>query len=167
MHYVAPLMFAKAYCEWIKKKYKEKYVWGAELAFTALSRKKGGADHVFPRCNVFCSQRARSEECVHPCDLSVRPRYCWGTAAIEITGIWRTGWWLHLHSPDLVLSQGGFFPLEWELANLQHFLSREIYIVFIAEATYALRSFSVHYMNLSHQTMFTCLGICLHLILKN
>ncbi len=29
----------------------------------------------------------------------------------------------------------------------------------VAEATRALRSFSVHYMNLSHQTVFTCLGV--------
>ncbi len=28
-----------------------------------------------------------------------------------------------------------------------------------AEATHALRSFSVHYMNLSYQTVFTCLGV--------
>ncbi len=28
--------------------YREKHIWGAELAHSGLSRKKGGADHVFP-----------------------------------------------------------------------------------------------------------------------
>ncbi len=62
-------------------------VWGVELAHSALKRKKGGADRVFPCCNTLRSRQGCSEECVRACDLAVRSRYCWGTAAIEITGI--------------------------------------------------------------------------------
>ncbi len=78
--------------------------------------------------------------------------------------------YFHLHSPDLALSRGGSLdcsssPLSESVLICSSFLSKEIYIVFIpsgsrvAEATCALRPFSVHYMNLSHQTVFTCLGV--------
>ncbi len=66
---------AQAYClhEHIVNEYHyEQHVWGAELARSQLSRKKGrGADCAFSRCNTFRSCRARSEECVRACDHAV------------------------------------------------------------------------------------------------
>ncbi len=78
--------------------------------------------------------------------------------------------YLHLQSPDLALSWGRSLrcsssPLSESALICSSFLSKEKYIVFIpsgsrvAEATRALQSFLVHYMNLSHQTVFTCLGV--------
>ncbi len=67
----------------------------------------------------------------------------------------------HLHS-SLHCSSS---PLSESALICSSFLSKEMYIVFIpngshvAEATRALRSFSVHYMILSPQTVFTCLGV--------
>ncbi len=81
------LMFAQTYCELIKTKYRKKCLGSGAHTHSALSRKKGGADRVFPHCNTFRSRQARSEECVRACDLVLRSRYCWGTVAIEITGI--------------------------------------------------------------------------------
>ncbi len=70
-----------------------------------------------------------------------RSRYCWGTAAIEITGIahisgGRVGDGFALFPPAFPRSSAlsgrkpalQFFPLEWECANLQQFLSKKIYI---------------------------------------
>ncbi len=162
-------------------------VWGVELAHSALKRKKGGADRVFPCCNTLRSRQGCSEECVRACDLAVRSRYCWGTAAIEITGIAHgsSGWvgdGLALSPPAFPRSSAllgeslrcSSPPPPWVRARyVEQFLSKEIYIVLypsdshVAEATHALWSFSVHYINLSHQTVFTCLGVWLHLILKN
>ncbi len=79
-------------------------------------------------------------------------------------------------SPDLALSQGRSLhcsssPLSESALIYSSVLSKEIYIVCIpsgsrvAEATHALRSFSVHYINFSHQTVFTCLGVSLKLIM--
>ncbi len=45
------------------------------------------ADCAFPRCILFHSRQACSEECVHASDLAVRSHCCWDTAAIENTGI--------------------------------------------------------------------------------
>ncbi len=114
-----------------------------------------------------------------------RSRYCWGTAAIEITGIahrpgGRVGDGFALFPPAFPRSSAlsgwkpalQFFLLEWECANLQQFLSKKIYIVLFRVARVlprllALLSFSVLFMNFSLQTVFTCLGVWLHLILKN
>ncbi len=85
--------------------------------------------------------------------------------------------YFHVLSPDLALSREGSLhcsssPLSESALICSSFLSKGIYIVFIpsgshvAEAMRALWSFSVHYMNISHQPVFTCLGVSLHLILK-
>ncbi len=70
-----------------------------------------------------------------------RSRYGWGTTAIEITGIahrsgGRVGDGFALFPPAFPRSSAlsgrkpklQFFPLEWECANLQQFLSRKIYL---------------------------------------
>ncbi len=111
---------------------------------------------------------ARSEECVRAYDLAVRSRYCWGTAAIEITGIAHgSGGWVGdgfaLFPPAFPSSSAlsgqkpvlQFFPLEWERANLQQFSLQGDWYCFVpsgsrvAEATRALWSFSVHYIKKS------------------
>ncbi len=71
-----------------------------------------------------------------------RFRYCWGTASIEIMGIahrsgGRVGDGFTLSPPAFPRSSAlsgrkpalQFFPLEWECADLQQFLSKKIYIV--------------------------------------
>ncbi len=61
---------------------------GEWSSHTQLSREKKEGLIVFsPCCNTLRSRQGCSEECVHACDLAVRSRYCWGTAAIEIMGI--------------------------------------------------------------------------------
>ncbi len=111
---------------------------------------------------------ARSEECVRAYDLAVRSCYCWGTAAIEITGIahrsgGRVGDGFALFPPAFPSSSAlsgqkpvlQFFPLEWERANLQQFSLQGDWYCFVpsgshvAEATCALWSFSVHYIKKS------------------
>ncbi len=70
-----------------------------------------------------------------------RSRCCWGTAASEITGIahrsgGRVGDGFALFPPVFPRSSALpgrkpkllFFPLEWECANLQQFLSKKIYL---------------------------------------
>ncbi len=103
-----------------------------------------------------------------------RSRCCWGTAASEITGIahrsgGRVGDGFALFPPvfprSSALSGGSLScsssPLEWECANLQQFLSKKIYLFCSARIMVILGSF-MHF-----QTVFTCLGVWLHLILNN
>ncbi len=111
-----------------------------------------------------------------------RSRCCWGTAASEITGIahrsgGRVGDGFALFppvSPGLALSRGGSLscsssPLEWEGANLQQFLSKKIYL-FCSERLACCRGnarIMVILGSFMHfQTVFTCLGVWLHLILN-
>ncbi len=78
--------------------------------------------------------------------------------------------YLYLHSPDRALSQGGNLrcsssTLSESMLICSNFSPRR-FILFlylsgshVAEVKHSLRSFSVHYVNLSHQTVFTCLGV--------
>ncbi len=85
--------------------------------------------------------------------------------------------YFHLHSPGLVLSRGRSLrcsssPLSESALICSSFLSKKIYTVLFRVAHVLPRqrtlwSFSVDFMNFSLQTVFTCLGIWLHLILKN
>ncbi len=83
--------------------------------------------------------------------------------------------YFHLYSPGLALSRGGSLscsssPLEWECANLQQFLSKKIYL-FCSERLARCRGnarIMVILGSFMHfQTVFTCLGVWLHLILNN
>ncbi len=95
-------------------------------------RKKWGADRVFSHCNTLLSRQTRFEDCVRAYPIVVRSRYCWSTAAIEITGIEHgsggpVGDGLALSPPAFPRSSAlsgrkpvlQFFPLEWERANLK------------------------------------------------
>ncbi len=86
-----------------------------------------------------------------------RSRCCWGTAASEITGIahrsgGRDGDGFALFPPVFPRSSAlsgrkpklWFFPLEWECANLQQFLSKKIYL-FCSERLACCRG--AHYGN--------------------
>ncbi len=108
-----------------------------------------------------------------------RSRCRWGTAASEITGIahrsgGRVGDGFALIPPvfprSSALSGRKPFPLEWECANLQQFLSEKIYL-FCSERLACCRGnarIMVILGSFMHfQTVFTCLGLWLHLILNN
>ncbi len=75
--------------------------------------------------------------------------------------------YLHLHFPDLALSPGGslhcsYSPLSEKALICSNFSPRRSILFLYPSGSCvaeALRSFSVHYMNLSHKTVFTCLGV--------
>ncbi len=116
--------------------------------------------------------------------MILRSRYCWGTAAIEIKGIAhrsgvRVGDGFALFPPAFPRSSAlsgrkpvlQFFRVKVRYSAAVSLLE-DLYCFVpsgsrVAEATHALWSFSVHFMIFSLQTMFTCLGVWLHLILKN
>ncbi len=152
----------------------------------SLEKKRRGWS-CFPRCNSLRSRWARSEECVRAYHLAVRSHYCWGTAAIEIMGIAHgSGGWvgdgLALFPPALPRSSAlsgrklalQFFPLEWERANQQQFSLQRKCILFLFRVARVLQRQRVHYGHsqfiiwIFHiRPCLPCLGVCLHIILKN
>ncbi len=105
-------------------------------------RKKGGADkRVFPAAMHYAPVGHAPRSVSMP--MISRSRYCWGTAAIEITGgshidladgLETGSPYFHLHSPGLVLSRGGSLscsssPLSESVLICSSFLSKKIYIV--------------------------------------
>ncbi len=124
------------------------------------------------RCNALCSRRARSEECVRAYDLAVprllRHRGEWDHGAhIDLADGLETGSpYFHLYSPGLALSRGGSLscsssPLS-ESALICSSFSPRRFICFVPSGSRVILGSFMHF-----QTVFTCLGVWLHLILNN
>ncbi len=163
----------------------EKNISEERSSHTQLSReKKGGADCVFPAA-IHCAPAGHAPRSVSvpmilqsgPTTAEALRRLRWRGSHMDLADGLETGSpFLHLHSPDLALSRGGSLccsssPLSESALICSSFsLQGDLYWFYIWVAHVlprSLRSFPVHYMNLLHQTVFSCLGIWLHLILKN
>ncbi len=127
------------------------------------------------RCNALCSRRARSEECVRAYDLAVplllRHRGEWdhGTHIDLADGLETGSPYFHLYSPGLALSRGGSLscsssPLS-ESALICSSFSPRRFICFVPSGNVRIMVILGSFMHF--QTVFTCLGVRLHLILNN
>ncbi len=160
--------------------------WGGAVAVLAdgLDGKMKTGDPLssFPirssvRCNALCSRRARSEECVRAYDLAVplllRHRGEWDHGAhIDLADGLETGSpYFHLYSPGLALSRGGSLscsssPLS-ESALICSSFSPRRFICFVPSCLGNARIMVILGSFMHFQTVFTCLGVWLHLILIN
>ncbi len=128
------------------------------------------------RCNALCSRRARSEECVRAYDLAVprllRHRGEWDHGAhIDLADGLETGSpYFHLYSPGLALSRGGSLsysssPLSESALICSSFSPRRCICFVPSGSRVAIMVILGSFMHF--QTVFTCLGVWLHLILNN
>ncbi len=92
----------------------KKLIWGAELAHSALSRKKGGADHVFPDA-IHCAPAGHTPRSVSvPIILRSGPATAEALRRLRsrgshmdlADGLEMGSHNFNLHCPDLALSQG-------------------------------------------------------------
>ncbi len=162
------LMFASILWMNIKQN-KEKHVWGAELPHSALQRKNEGLIVFFPSA-IHCAPAGHAPRSVPLISRSgpttaeaLRRLRSRGSRMNLANGLVTGSPYLHLHSPDLALSRGRkpalqFSPLS-ESALICRNVSPRRFILFlyqsgsrVVEATCALRSFSVHYINLWCET---------------
>ncbi len=124
----------------------KKLIWGAELAHSALSRKKGGADRVFPAV-IHCSSAGHAPRSVSVPMISqsgpataeaLRQLRSRGSHMDLVDGLEMGSPKFHLHSPDLALSQGGSLhcsssPLRESTLICSSFLSRGNLYCFYSE----------------------------------
>ncbi len=125
------------------------------------------------RCNALCSRRARSEECVRAYEsrapaAAEAPRWVRSRVShIDLADGLETGSpYFHLYSPGLALSRGGSLscsssPLS-ESALICSSFSPRRFICFVPSGSRVASRFIY-----ALQTVFTCLGVWLHLILNN
>ncbi len=128
------------------------------------------------RCNALCSRRARSEECVRAYEsrapaAAEAPRWVRSRVShIDLADGLETGSpYFHLYSPGLALSRGGSLSCSSSPLSESALICSSFSVCSerLARCRGNARIMVILGSFMHFQTVFTCLGVWLHLILNN